>query len=170
MDIKMNFIDQLQDKLASMKNSTMNSSKTKWSKNSSSSVMTTPQANDTTDLETSNDQTRLNEQTKTGHSETESQLLANYNFMDNNKMTNGDETVLTEEQALRELNNSRSKWGISSGGNNETSHINKKKSRSFDKVIKVFCLKSVFCSPKILPKNYYLFLVIFLLICNIFKI
>jgi len=94
--------------------------------------MNTPQANETTDFEASSDQTRLNEVKKIVQTETESQILANYNFMENNQ-TNGDETVLTEEQALRELDNSRSKWGISSGGNNEINQINKKKTKSIDK-------------------------------------
>ncbi len=131
MDIKINFIDQLQDKLASMeKRSIGNKSGSKWSKTSST---TTPQAqNESVDLEATTDEARTG-----GVSESESQLLANFNFMDGTKRMGNvnvnEETVLSEEQALRELNDSRSKWGLSSGGN-ENNSVNRKKTKSIEKV------------------------------------
>ncbi len=131
MDIKINFIDQLQDKLASMeKRSIGNKSGSKWSKTSST---TTPQAqNESVDLEATTDEVRTG-----GVSESESQLLANFNFMDGTKRMGNvnvnEETVLSEEQALRELNDSRSKWGLSSGGN-ENNSVNRKKTKSIEKV------------------------------------
>ena len=74
-------------------------------------------------------------------SESESQLLANFNFMDGTRRMGGggggnvnEETVLSEEQALRELNDSRSKWGLSSGGN-ENSSVNRKKTKSIEKKV-----------------------------------
>ena len=69
-----------------------------------------------------------------GASESESQLLANMNFENLGGNHISDETCLSEDQALRELNNSRSRWGPSSGSGNNN-NLNKKKSRSIEKVI-----------------------------------
>lgn len=136
MDLKINFIDQLQDKLATLnKNKTLNSTKPKWSKNTSgNSLLTTPQANNNETVDS--DATSMDHETtsKPSVSETESQMLANFDFMDVNvRKKNADETVMSEEQALRELNDSRSKWGLSSGGN-ENACGNRKKGKSIDKV------------------------------------
>jgi len=143
MDIKINFIDQLQDKLASMeskKSTGSNKSGSKWSKSAGASTTTTPQANNDSsviDLEATTDETNGLGRPSVGVSESESQLLANFNFMDGTKRMGGvninEETVLSEEQALRELNDSRSKWGLSSGGN-ENNSLNRKKTKSIEKV------------------------------------
>ncbi len=84
-----------------------------------------------------------------GASESESQLLANMNFENLGGNHISDETCLSEDQALRELNNSRSRWGPSSGSGNNN-NLNKKKSRSIEKVIDcdlrrrcVICLNSI---------------------------
>ncbi len=141
MDFKIMFIDQLQDKLASIKNNPTNKT-SKWSKNNSSNNLLSFNNNtESVDLETTGDKSV--DQTKANQSEinkfidndSESQLLANLNFnyvgMNGkaNNYNNTDETVLSEEQALNELNKSRSKWGsINSGSTNESNMDKRKKS------------------------------------------
>jgi hypothetical protein len=145
MDIKLMFIDQLQDKLASIKNNSINSSsKTKWSKNTSGNLQQNNNEHAGLDLESSSTGYKNNflqqQQTKINSMDSESQLLANYNFLDGacfntnnnniNNNTNSDETVLSEEQALNELNKSKSKWGINSGGSSGSENTMEKRKRS----------------------------------------
>lgn len=137
MDIKINFLDQLQDKLDII-NKSKSTNKSKWSRSTSDKTSTPVVANyNDTDLESSElqNESTSHRQRGAGVSESESQLLANMNFenMGANNM-NADETCLSEDQALRELNNSRSRWGLSSGGS-DINTLNKKKSRSIEKVI-----------------------------------
>ena len=137
MDIKLMFIDQLQDKLATIKNNSMHTTKTKWSKNVSGNLQTN--VIDSNDLESTIDKSgdHLKTADRINCNDSESQLLANYNFMGGmggNKLhSNQDETVLSEEQAMNELNHSRSKWGINSGGCSDKNMDKRKKSKSFDK-------------------------------------
>lgn len=134
MDIKINFLDQLQDKLDII-NKSKSTNKSKWSRSTSDKTPVAANNNDT-DLESSELQNESTSRRGACASESESQLLANMNFenMSGNNM-NSDETCLSEDQALRELNNSRSRWGLSSGGSDNSTH-NKKKSRSIEKVKK----------------------------------
>ncbi len=149
MDIKINFLDQLQDKLDILSKS-KSTGKAKWSRNTSDKNVTPIATNpcNEADLEASdiqNESSRRN----AGASESESQLLANMNFENLGGNHISDETCLSEDQALRELNNSRSRWGPSSGSGNNN-NLNKKKSRSIEKVIDcdlrrrcVICLNSI---------------------------
>lgn len=137
MDIKINFLDQLQDKLDII-NKSKSTNKSKWSRSTSDKTSTPVVANNNndTDLESSElqNESTNHRQRGAGVSESESQLLANMNFENMGGNMNADETCLSEDQALRELNNSRSRWGLSSGGSDNNT-LNKKKSRSIEKVM-----------------------------------
>ncbi len=111
MDIKVMLLGQLQERLAIMKDKPEVSNIKKWTKNNSGGFsVSTNQSNDGEVQLNSNETTRR------------SDILNN----------NQDETVLSEKQALNELNDSRSKWGINSGVS-ETRKRTKSFSESYDK-------------------------------------
>jgi hypothetical protein len=126
MDIKNMFLHQLQDKLASMKNnntSNLSSGSKKWSKNLSGNNL-------------SNGSPAINSEARTSDaiSENENYITADMNFKNNDNQqstTNeADETRLSEQQALEELNKSKSRWGINSDCDKNIDK--RKKSRGID--------------------------------------
>jgi hypothetical protein len=94
-------LDQLTDKLASIKNNPVVVPK-KFSKNNSN--LNNSEFNGESDLT----------------SETHKEVHQNQ-----------DETVLNEQQALNELNNSRSKWGINTAGSNDSIERIRTRTKSF---------------------------------------
>ncbi len=122
MDIKNMFLHQLQDKLASIKtNNTSNSSSIgskKWSKNLSGNNL-------------SNGSPAINSDAT---SENENFVTADLNGKNSDlqQITNdgGDETRLSEQQALEELNKSKSRWGINTDCDKNIDK--RKKSRCID--------------------------------------
>ena len=118
MAIKHNFLEQLSDKLANLKNNTLNNNTKKWSKNNSGG--NGMQSNSNNAAVENNDQLS---DTDFLNSMDLCNLKKIENNLEMNKNENGsDETVLTEQQALNELNKSKSKWGYSG--------VEKKKSKS----------------------------------------
>ena len=117
MDIKIMFIDQLQDKLASIKNNNSSGVK-KWSKTNSGnlpSTVSTPVAVNLNDNEVLNeidngfDSNKKNiDANNTEKVESETMLFFN---------ANGEDSGLLEKQALNEMNKIRSKWGSNCGEN-----------------------------------------------------
>ena len=119
MAIKHNFLEQLSDKLANLKNNTLNNNTKKWSKNNSGGngmqSNTNTAANENSDQLSDTD--FLNSMDLCNLKKIENNLE-----MNKNNENGSDETVLTEQQALNELNKSKSKWGYSG--------VEKKKSKS----------------------------------------
>lgn len=100
-------LDQLTDKLASIKNNATVPTKKQFGKNNSGSF-------------------GANSNLK---NDAETDLTSEFQKETNQ---NQDETVLNEQQALNELNNSRSKWGINTAGSSDTIERKRTRTKSFN--------------------------------------
>ena len=127
MAIKHNFLEQLSDKLASIKNNSLHNNHNsnnnkKWSKNNSGNLQsaTTPvvaksdSSNDTySNTSNNNNKTDLLSETDLLNSVD----MCNLKKIENDAIKKGDE-------GLNELNKSKSKWGMNCGGDSTNKHEN----------------------------------------------
>ena len=131
MTIKHNFLEQLSDKLASIKRNSVNNNNKKWSKNNSGNlVSTTPKGEYMT---SDQNQSNTNSDLMSDSDLLNSVDMSNLKKMENNLMKKG------HSGDLGELNKSKSKWGVNCGSesirkNDNNSHNMNKNTEDSDEL------------------------------------